>query len=48
MARIDRYILQDEQTKKSAVFDPYDVKKLNAAADKEGIKIGEYLLTTYV
>ncbi|ORY92946.1 beta-lactamase-like protein [Leucosporidium creatinivorum] len=41
------YILQDEATGKAAVFDPYDPVKLQAAADKEGIKIGEYLLTTH-
>ncbi|GAA5880427.1 hypothetical protein JCM1840_007694 [Sporobolomyces johnsonii] len=42
-----QYILLDETTGKTAVVDPYDPDKLEAAAQKEGIKIGEFLLTTH-
>ncbi|GAA5904085.1 hypothetical protein JCM8208_003441 [Rhodotorula glutinis] len=41
------YILVDEATGTTAVVDPYDPPKLQAAADKEGIKLGQYLLTTH-
>lgn len=42
-----RYIIHDEKTQKVAVVDPYDPTKLQAAADKEGLVIGEYLLLTH-
>lgn len=43
----DRYILHDPSTKATAVVDPYDPVKLQAAADKAGIVIGETLLLTH-
>ncbi|CEQ40370.1 SPOSA6832_01975, partial [Sporobolomyces salmonicolor] len=42
-----QYILLDETTGTTAVVDPYDPDKLEAAAQKEGVKIGEFLLTTH-
>jgi len=41
------YLIIDEPTKTTAIVDPYDPPKIQAAADKEGVKIGEYLLTTH-
>ncbi|TNY19383.1 beta-lactamase-like protein [Rhodotorula diobovata] len=41
------YIIVDEKTGTTAVVDPYDPPKLQAAAEKEGIKLGQYLLTTH-
>lgn len=41
------YILLDEASGKNAVVDPFDVAKLEAAAAKEGIKLGETLLLTH-
>lgn len=35
------------QTKTTAIVDPYDPPKIQAAAGREGVKIGEYLLTTH-
>ncbi|GAA6002453.1 hypothetical protein JCM10207_001130 [Rhodosporidiobolus poonsookiae] len=41
------YLLIDEKTQTTAVVDPYDPPKLQAAAEKEGVKLGQYLLTTH-
>ncbi|KAK9898727.1 Metallo-hydrolase/oxidoreductase [Cystobasidium minutum MCA 4210] len=41
------YLLIDEATKIAAAVDPYDVKKVIAAAEKEGVKLGEHLITTH-
>ncbi|GAA5983188.1 hypothetical protein JCM11641_006840 [Rhodosporidiobolus odoratus] len=41
------YLLIDEKTQITAVVDPYDPPKLQAAAEKEGVKLGQYLLTTH-
>lgn len=35
------------QTKTTAVVDPYDPPKLQAAAEKEGVQLGQFLLTTH-
>lgn len=35
------------QTQTTAVVDPFDPAKLQAAAEKEGVKLGQYLLTTH-
>lgn len=40
----DRYILTDEATGATAVVDPYDPKKLEAAAVKEGISLDKATL----
>ena len=42
-----RYIIACEKTGKTAVVDPYDPKKLDEAASKEGLKLADYLLTTH-
>jgi len=36
-----------EQTNKTAIVDPYTPSKLEDAAKKENVKIGEFLLTTH-
>jgi len=41
------YLLIDEETKTAAAVDPFDVKKVIAAAEKEGVKLGEHLITTH-
>jgi glyoxylase-like metal-dependent hydrolase (beta-lactamase superfamily II) len=41
------YIIVDEQTGTTAVVDPYDPAKLQAAAQKEGVKLGDFVLTTH-
>ncbi|GAA6049603.1 hypothetical protein JCM3770_005030 [Rhodotorula araucariae] len=41
------YLIIDEQTKTTAVVDPFDPPKLQAAAENEGVKLGQYLLTTH-
>lgn len=33
------YLLIDESTKKAAAIDPYDVSKVSAAADAQGVEI---------
>lgn len=40
------YLLIDESTKKAAVVDPFDVSKVKAAAEKEGVELTA-LLTTH-
>lgn len=35
------------QTKTTAVVDPFDPPKLQAAAEKEGVRLGQFLLTTH-
>lgn len=41
------YLLVDPSTHTAAAVDPYDVKKVVDAAEKEGVKLGEWLLTTH-
>ncbi|BGP39840.1 Cytoplasmic glyoxalase II [Rhodotorula kratochvilovae] len=41
------YLIIDETTQTTAVVDPFDPPKLQAAAAKEGVKLGQYLLTTH-
>ncbi|GAA5857527.1 hypothetical protein JCM8547_009322 [Rhodosporidiobolus lusitaniae] len=41
------YLIIDEKTQTTAVVDPYDPPKLQAAAKKHGVKLGQYLLTTH-
>jgi len=41
------YLLIDEETKNAAAVDPFDVKKVIAAAEKEGVTLGEHLITTH-
>ncbi|GAA5861800.1 hypothetical protein JCM3774_001306 [Rhodotorula dairenensis] len=41
------YLIIDEATKTTAMVDPYDPPKIQAAAEKEGVKLGECLLTTH-
>lgn len=41
------YLLIDEATNKAAVVDPFDFKKITAAATKEKVDIGEQLITTH-
>lgn len=41
------YLLIDDETKVAAAVDPYDVGKVKAAAEKEGVKLGEHLITTH-
>jgi len=41
------YLLIDDDTKTAAAVDPYNVKKVIAAAEKEGVKLGEHLITTH-
>ncbi|BGP16029.1 hypothetical protein JCM10213_004809 [Rhodosporidiobolus nylandii] len=41
------YLLIDEATQTTAVVDPYDPPKLQQAAEKAGVKLGQYLLTTH-
>lgn len=38
---------QDAQTSETAIVDPYTPSKLEDAAQKENVKIGEFLLTTH-
>lgn len=47
--REHRYIIACEQTGETAVVDPYDPKKLDAAASENGLggKLATYLLTTH-
>ena len=40
------YLLIDETSNKSAVIDPYDVSKVEAAAAKEGVSL-EAIITTH-
>jgi hydroxyacylglutathione hydrolase len=39
------YLLIDESSSQAAAVDPYDVPKLKAAADKEGVKLTSVLTT---
>ncbi|GAA6027341.1 hypothetical protein JCM8097_002609 [Rhodosporidiobolus ruineniae] len=41
------YLIIDEATQTTAVVDPYDPPKLQKAAEKEGVQLGQYLLTTH-
>ncbi|KAH8919567.1 Metallo-hydrolase/oxidoreductase [Atractiella rhizophila] len=41
------YLLIDEPTKKAAAIDPYDVKKVVETAEKEGVTLGELVITTH-
>ncbi|GAA5901491.1 hypothetical protein JCM6882_006295 [Rhodosporidiobolus microsporus] len=41
------YLLIDEASKTTAVVDPFDPPKLQAAAEKAGVQLGQYLLTTH-
>lgn len=41
------YLLVDPSTNTAAAVDPYDVKKVVAAAEKEKVKLGEWLITTH-
>lgn len=41
------YLLIDEATLKAAVVDPFDVQKVIDAAKKEGVTIGEQVITTH-
>lgn len=40
------YLLIDDASKKAAVIDPYDVPKVKAQADKEGVQLSA-LITTH-
>ncbi|GAA5987980.1 hypothetical protein JCM5350_007843 [Sporobolomyces pararoseus] len=42
-----QYLIIDEATNKTAIVDPYTPSKLETAAEKENVKIGEFLLTTH-
>ena len=39
------YLLIDDSTKKAAAVDPYDMKKVQAAAEQEGVQIVANLTT---
>lgn len=39
------YLLIDETTKQAAAVDPYDMKKVQSAAEKEGVQIVANLTT---
>jgi hydroxyacylglutathione hydrolase len=39
------YLLIDEASKQAAAVDPYDVPKLKAAVEKEGVKLVSVLTT---
>ncbi|GAA96788.1 uncharacterized protein L969DRAFT_252858 [Mixia osmundae IAM 14324] len=41
------YLLIDDASKEAAAIDPFDVKKVVAAAEKEGVTLGRLLLTTH-
>ncbi|SDA01327.1 BZ3500_MvSof-1268-A1-R1_Chr10-1g02583 [Microbotryum saponariae] len=41
------YLLSDGTSNSAAVVDPYDVAKLHDAAKKEGLQVGQWLLTTH-
>jgi hydroxyacylglutathione hydrolase len=39
------YLLIDESSSQAAAVDPYDVSKLKAAAEKEGVRLTSVLTT---